>query len=105
MTKLSKITMASMVAFGLGGSSMAVAEEGFAQIKDHKQLASLYEQKAAEQTTLISEHERMMDSDFMRQNPSATAQAEMRKHCSEIITKAKALNAELLTSAQWHRKQ
>lgn len=49
--------------------------------------------------------ERMIDSNFIRQNPSASAQNEMRKHCSAIVAKAKDLKTELLNTAAWHKKQ
>ena len=101
------MAVATFVVFvlGLGYSAVSYAADEFVAAQDHATLAGLYEKKAAEQNPFINQHERMVDSNFIRQNPSATAQNEMRGHCGAIVEKAKALKAELLSASGWHKNQ
>lgn len=105
MNKLMRVTALVVFVLGLGYSAVSYAADEFVAAKDHATLAGLYENQAAGQNPLINQHERMIDGDFIRRNPSATAQNEMRKHCSAIVAKAKDLKAELLSAAEWHKKQ
>ena len=105
MNKLVRIASLVVFVLGLGYSAVSYAADEFAAAQDHATLAGLYEKQAAEQNSLINQHERMVDGDFIRKNPSATAQNEMRKHCSAIVAKAKDLKAELLSAAESHKKQ
>ena len=105
MNKIMRVTSLVVFVSGLGVSAVSYAADEFSMAQDHAALAGLYETKAAEQNALINEHERMVDSDFIRKNPSATSQSEMRQHCSMIVAKAKDLKAELMSTAAWHRKQ
>lgn len=106
MNKLVRFVLSGVFVLGLGCPAVSYAvEDEFVTVQDHAALAGLYEKKAAEQDLLISQHERMVDSDFIRKNPSATAQNEMREHCGAIVATAKGLKAELLSVAEWHKKQ
>lgn len=101
-----RIAMVMVFTLGLGYSAAAFASDEFVNAQDHATSADLYAQKAAEQSSLINQHERMMkDSDFMRKNPSATAQMEMAQHCGAIISAAKNLQNELKSAGDWHKKQ
>ncbi|GEM_PF-6699086 len=105
MNKIMRGVTMTVFAMGLGYSAVAFAADEFITAKDHVTSAGLYEKEANAQNSLINQHERMVDSNFIRQNSSASAQNEMRKHCSEIVAKAKALQTELLSAAAWHKKQ
>lgn len=105
MNKLIRVGVLVGLVLGLGYLGVSFAADEFTAAQDHAILAKLYEKKAAEQNSIINQHERMVDSDFIRKNPSATAQNEMRKHCSAIIKKAKDLKVELLKTAEWHKSQ
>lgn len=106
MGEFRKVVVISLAAAALGFAGISTAAEDFPATGDHAALAALYEQKAAEQNHLVMEHERMMsDSDFMRKNPSASAQMEMAKHCGALISAAKSLKSELESFAEWHKKQ
>jgi len=105
MNKLMRVASLAVFVLGLGYSAVSYAADEFATAQDHATLAGLYEKKAAEQDSLINQHGRMIDSDFIRKNPSATAQNEMRGHCSAITAMAKGLKAELLSASEWHKKQ
>lgn len=97
---------AFLIAVMLLSPAMVYAADDFVNAQDHATLASLYEQRAADEDALINQHERMKrDSDFYRKNSSATAQGQMDQHCSAIIEKAKALQAELTKTAEWHKNQ
>ena len=105
MNKLMRVASLFVFVLGLGYSAVSYAADEFVAAQDHATLTGLYEKSTAEQNSLINQHERMIDSNFIRQNPSATAQNEMRKHCGAIVAKAKDLKAELLSAAEWHKKQ
>ena len=106
MNKLTRVASLVLFFLGLGYSAVSfAAEDEFVAAQDHATLAGLYEKKAAEQNSLINQHERMIDGDFIRKNPSATAQNEMRRHCSAIVAKAMDLKVELLSAADTHKKQ
>ena len=105
MNKLIRIASLAVFVLGLGYSAVSYAADEFDAAQDHATLAGLYEKKAAEQNSLINQHERMVNSDFIRKNPSATAQNEMRQHCGAIMAMAKGLKAELLSASEWHKKQ
>ncbi len=104
MKDVMKISLLILV-IGIAMSGISFAAEDFTS-GDHATLASLYESKAAEQQSLVSQHERMKtDSDVRRRNQSATAMKEMETHCDGIIATAKTLKKELLNFAEWHKKQ
>ncbi|MBI2094834.1 MAG: hypothetical protein HYT89_01550 [Candidatus Omnitrophica bacterium] len=106
MSEFKKIAVVSLTAATLGFCGIAYAAEDFSATGDHAALAALYEAKAAEQGHLVMEHERMMsDPDFIRKNPSTSAQMEMAKHCGALISAAKNLKSELEGFAEWHKKQ
>ncbi len=105
MNKIMRVASLVVFVLGLGYSAVSYAADEFVAAQDHATLAGLYEKQAAEQNSLINQHERMVDSDFIRKNPSATAQNEMRQHCGAIMAMAKGLKAELLSAAEWHKKQ
>lgn len=98
--------MVFMFVLGILAPVVAIAEDDFVSAPDHATFTALYKKQAAEQTSLINQHERMKnDSAWHRMNPSATAKAEMARHCEAIIEKAKALKAELEKARDWHEAQ
>ena len=105
MNKVMRVMALGVFVLTLGYSAVSYAGDELVAATDHATLAGLYEKQAAEQDSLINQHGRMIDSDFIRKNPSATAQNEMRSHCSAIAAMAKGLKAELLSAAEWHKKQ
>lgn len=107
MNKLTRVASLVVFVLGLGYSAVSYAADEFVAAQDHATLAGLYEKQAAEQNSLINQHERMkVDSGWLRKiNFNASAMAEMQRHCGAIIEKAKALKVELSNAAEWHKKQ
>jgi hypothetical protein len=77
-------------------------------VDDHLAMSKSYEDKAAAQDALISEHEQMK-KDYKSRffiNEKITPMAKLKKmndHCDAIIKDAQKLKADFSDFAKWHR--
>ena len=107
--KTFNFVMISLVfVFGLTLSVPIYAADAPQAASDHLALAASYEQKAALQDALITEHTQMK-KDYKGQffvneklTPMSKIQA-MDDHCNAIIQDAQKVKDELLEFAKWHR--
>ena len=85
------------------------AEADAAQVaNDHRAMAASYEEKAAAQDALVTEHTDMRrdykQRFYLNEKVSPAAKLRnMEEHCDAIIQQAKAEAAELREFAKWHR--
>ncbi len=107
--KTLKIALLSLT-LASGLSLPAFAAEVSEVIADHQSMATSYEQKAASQEALISEHKQMKKEYAKRFTPSNSSKMgvppkvkEMEAHCDKIINLAQQEKQVLLDFAKWHQ--
>lgn len=108
MKTIQLTTLISTLMFVLAFSMRAQADQISDTVADHQAMAAQYEEKAAVQDAVISEHTKMKEDYkakyFINEKVSPmTKIREMEKHCDTIIAEASALKAGFLEFAKWHR--
>jgi hypothetical protein len=102
------VILSLVVMIGFALSHNLYAAEPSQVAADHLKMAKYYEDKAAEQEAIITEHQQMK-TDYKKDyyiNEKLTPSAKLKKmegHCDAIIKDAKKLKTEFLEFAKWHK--
>jgi hypothetical protein len=102
------VILSLAIMIGLALSQNLYAAEPSQVAADHLSKVKYYEDKAAEQGAIISEHQQMK-ADYKKHyyineklTPSVRMK-EMEDHCDAIIHHAQMLKTEFLEFAKWHK--
>ncbi len=107
--KTSKYVALGLMILGMTLQYPAFAAEVSDVIRDHKAMAASYQEKAATQDALITEHQQMKKNYAERFTPGNASKIgipskvkEMEKHCGKIVKAAQQEKQALLDFAKWH---
>ncbi len=107
--KTTKYVALSLMILGMAFQYPAFAAEVTDVIADHKAMAASYQEKAAAQDALITEHQQMNKDYDRRFTPGNASKIgipskvkEMEKHCGKIVKAAQQEKQALLDFAKWH---